>query len=82
MTILGCGYACYKHENILKVAISGQKMLCSPHSLCFFSFFYQKSSRIPRPRPAFRYLQYGKVVEGLDNYHMSDVGVERRVERT
>ena len=40
-------------------------------------------SLVPRPHPASRHLQYEKAGEGPGViYHVSDVGVERRVERT
>ena len=39
------------------------------------------SSLVPRPRSAFRHFQYGKAIEGLVSFLVSDVRIERRVDR-
>ena len=40
------------------------------------------ASLVPRPRPAFRRLKYGKAVEGLEYFIVSDVEGREKVERT
>ena len=46
----------------------------------YFATQWFHNSRIPWPRSAFRHLQYGKVVEGLE--YVSDVEGREKVDRT
>ena len=66
------------HTQVLQATKASIDVVSDPESSIFLQY-----SLVPRPRPAFRRFQYGKSGRGPGIiYHVSDVWVERRVERT